>query len=142
MDLVQCRIVTDNVSGLGAFYERLLGARVVLNDYYVEIPAGRASVGLSRRQFAEYHDGADPIGRRRNRRRDEVMLDLEVADVGRRVPTDRRTRRRLANATGHPAMGQPLDGLPRPGRQSGQHLLPPGAVARPATAVPGMAPSH
>jgi hypothetical protein len=35
MDLVQSRIVTDDVERLAAFYARLLRVSVVLNDYYV-----------------------------------------------------------------------------------------------------------
>ena len=49
MDLVQSRIVTDDVERLAAFYARLVRVAVVLNDYYVEVPTGAASVGFSRR---------------------------------------------------------------------------------------------
>ena len=42
MDLVQSRIVTDDVKRLAAFYARLVGISVVLNDYY-EMPTRRAS---------------------------------------------------------------------------------------------------
>ena len=41
MRLVQSRIVTDDVEGLAGFYARLLGVPVALNEYYVEIEAGR-----------------------------------------------------------------------------------------------------
>ena len=44
MELVQSRIVTDDVEGLAAFYARLVGTPVALNEYYVEVPAG-ATVG-------------------------------------------------------------------------------------------------
>ena len=53
MDLVQSRIVTDDVERLAAFYARLVRVSVVLNDYYVEVPTGAASVGFSRRRFTE-----------------------------------------------------------------------------------------
>ena len=46
MELVQSRIVTDDVEGLAAFYARLVGTPVALNEYYVEVPAGRTSVGF------------------------------------------------------------------------------------------------
>jgi len=62
MDLVQSRIVTDDVERLAAFYARLVRVSVVLNDYYVEVPAGAASVGFSRRRFTEYR-GTRPPGR-------------------------------------------------------------------------------
>ena len=61
MELVQSRIVTDEVARLAGFYASLLGVPVALNDYYVEVQAGPASVGFSRRRFTEYRDdGRDP----------------------------------------------------------------------------------
>lgn len=85
MDLVQSRIVTDDVAGLAGFYARLLGVPVTLNDYYVEVQAGPVSVGFSRRRFTEYRDGdgreaaaADP--------RDVVILDFLVDDVDAEYP--------------------------------------------------------
>ena len=56
MKLVQSRIVTDDVEGLAGFYARLLGVPVALNEYYVEIEAGSASVGFSKRRFTEYRE--------------------------------------------------------------------------------------
>jgi uncharacterized glyoxalase superfamily protein PhnB len=76
MELVQARIVTENVAGLAAFYARLAGARVVLNEYYVEVPAGRASVGFSRRRYTEYRDDADP-----RPGRCQFILDFMAADA-------------------------------------------------------------
>jgi predicted enzyme related to lactoylglutathione lyase len=82
MDLVQCRIVTDDVAGLAGFYATLIGVPAALNEYYVEIQAGPASVGFSRRRFTE----ADaPCGRasggRASGRRDGIILDFVVEDV-------------------------------------------------------------
>jgi len=77
MRLVQSRIVTDDVEGLAAFYARLLGASVALNEYYVEVPAGAVTVGFSKRRFTEYREDC-PAG---PARRDEVILDFEVGDV-------------------------------------------------------------
>jgi predicted enzyme related to lactoylglutathione lyase len=54
MELVQARIVTDDVAGLASFYARLIGATVAVNDYYVEVPAGPMSVGFSKVRFTEY----------------------------------------------------------------------------------------
>jgi predicted enzyme related to lactoylglutathione lyase len=76
MDLVQGRIVTDDVRRLAAFYASLLDARVTLNDYYVEVPAGPASVGFSRRRFTEYAGGPEPGGKPAT-----VILDFQAADV-------------------------------------------------------------
>ena len=76
MQLVQSRIVTDDVEGLAGFYARLLGVPVALNEYYVEVEAGAASVGFSRRRFTEYRepDRGQP-------RRGEIILDFVVDDV-------------------------------------------------------------
>jgi uncharacterized glyoxalase superfamily protein PhnB len=81
MRLVQSRIVTGDVHRLAAFYARLLGARVALNDYYVEVPAGPATVGFSRRRFTEYPDDLACGRGCLTPQRAEVILDFQVADV-------------------------------------------------------------
>jgi catechol 2,3-dioxygenase-like lactoylglutathione lyase family enzyme len=101
MDLVQCRIVTDDVAGLAGFYATLLGAPAALNEYYVEIAAGPASVGFSRRRFTEAEapacgrgsgpraaggcasggSGGRASGARASGRRDGIILDFVVEDV-------------------------------------------------------------
>jgi uncharacterized glyoxalase superfamily protein PhnB len=80
MDLVQSRIVTDDVERLAAFYARLLRVSVVLNDYYVEVPTAAASVGISRRRFTEYRQdqAARPCSPQHEA---EIMLDFRAADV-------------------------------------------------------------
>jgi len=55
MELVQARIVTDDVEQLAAFYARLAAVPVTLNEYYVEVNAGPMSVGFSKRRYTEYH---------------------------------------------------------------------------------------
>jgi uncharacterized glyoxalase superfamily protein PhnB len=82
MELVQSRIVTDDVEGLAGFYAGLLGATVALNEYYVEIQAGQVSVGFSRRRFTECDAGAAPGGQLR----DKIILDFQVADVDAEYP--------------------------------------------------------
>lgn len=91
MKLVQSRIVTGDVEGLAGFYARLLGVTVALNEYYVEIEAGPASVGFSRRCFTEYNvteyqeqDHCQPD--RGRPRRDEIILDFLVDDVDAEYP--------------------------------------------------------
>jgi hypothetical protein len=37
MELVQSRVVTDDVAGMATFYARLVGTSVIPNDYYVEV---------------------------------------------------------------------------------------------------------
>jgi catechol 2,3-dioxygenase-like lactoylglutathione lyase family enzyme len=87
MELAQSRIVTDDVARLAGFYARLLGVPVTLNDYYVELQAGPASVGFSRRRFTEYRedDCREAAGAGR-RRQDEVILDFLVDDVDAEYP--------------------------------------------------------
>ena len=81
MKLVQSRIVTDDVEGLAGFYARLLSVQAALNEYYVELEAGPASVGFSKRRFTEYQEARhDPQGR------DEVILDFLVDDVDAEYP--------------------------------------------------------
>ena len=80
VELVQSRIVTDDVAGLAAFYARLVGTPVALNDYYVEVHTGAMSVGFSRRRFTEYQE--DQAGRSgRPGHQDEIVLDFVVDDV-------------------------------------------------------------
>src|SRR5205085_1196784 len=80
MNLVQSRIVTDDVARLAAFYARLVRVSVVLNDYYVEVPAGAASVGFSRRRFTECRENqaARPCSPLHQA---EIMLDFRADDV-------------------------------------------------------------
>jgi predicted enzyme related to lactoylglutathione lyase len=75
MELVQARFVTDDVPGLAAFYARLLRAPAVLNDYYVEVQAGPASVGFSRCRFTEC-----PAGR------GAFVLDFQADDADAEYP--------------------------------------------------------
>ena len=93
MELVQCRFVTDDVAGLAGFYARLLGEPEALNEYYVEIPAGPASVGFSRRRFTEADARAAAGGQadaqaaaQASGREDEIILDFAVDDVDAEYP--------------------------------------------------------
>jgi predicted enzyme related to lactoylglutathione lyase len=87
MKLVQSRIVTDDVEGLAGFYARLLGVPVALNEYYVEIEAGPASVGFSKRRFTEYREGGcAPAAGRGQPRQGEVILDFLADDVDAEYP--------------------------------------------------------
>jgi uncharacterized glyoxalase superfamily protein PhnB len=78
VDLTKARIVTDDVARLARFYASLIGADVVFNDYYVEVPTPSAAVAFSRRRYTETDTfGASrtsiPLAR--------VILDFEVDDV-------------------------------------------------------------
>jgi predicted enzyme related to lactoylglutathione lyase len=85
VELVQSRIVTDHVEQLAAFYARLIGVPVTLNDYYVEVNAGAMSVGFSKRRYTEYHrnQAGGAAGGAAADRQDgpEVILDFLVDDV-------------------------------------------------------------
>ena len=85
MELVQCRMVTDNVEGLAGFYARLLDLPAALNEYYVEIQAGSASVGFSRRRFTEHREAGGPPTPG-PARRDGIILDFLVDDVDAEYP--------------------------------------------------------
>ena len=80
MELVQSRIVTDDVEGLAAFYAVLVGTPVALNEFYVEVPAGAMSVGFSKCRFTECGEdlAARPEGQQP---RDEIILDFMADDV-------------------------------------------------------------
>jgi predicted enzyme related to lactoylglutathione lyase len=85
VELVQARLVTDDVAGLAAFYAGLVGTQVPLNEYYVEVPAGPMSVGFSKRRFTEYCAAAAacPSPARPPR---EVILDFQVRDADAEYP--------------------------------------------------------
>jgi predicted enzyme related to lactoylglutathione lyase len=85
VELVQARLVTDDVAGLAAFYAGLVGAQVPLNEYYVEVPAGLISVGFSKRRFTEYRAAATACPGQA-RPPGEVVLDFLVADVDAEYP--------------------------------------------------------
>jgi predicted enzyme related to lactoylglutathione lyase len=81
MQLVQARVVAEEVQGLAGFYARLVGADVVVNDYYVEVPAGAMSVGFSKPRFTEYPDPAAARPAAPAPGRCHVVLDFLVDDV-------------------------------------------------------------
>jgi predicted enzyme related to lactoylglutathione lyase len=76
--LAQARLLTDDVERLGAFYSALLESPTVLNEYYVEIPAGSVTVGVSHCRFAEYQART---GARRRSQQANFLLDFLVADA-------------------------------------------------------------
>lgn len=77
MNLVQTRVVTDDVAGLASFYAALAGVDVVLNDYYLEIPA--LTMGFSQCRFSAFTGCQGQPGLRRG----EIVLDFSVSDVDR-----------------------------------------------------------
>jgi hypothetical protein len=82
MQLVQARIVTDDVKCLAEFYLGLVGSEAVVNDYYVEIPAGAMTVGFSKRRFTEFRDLENTTAAE-SALRCNIVLDFLVSDVDR-----------------------------------------------------------
>ena len=80
MRLVQPRLVTRDVQALAGFYAQLVGAPVTLNDYYVEVPTGAASIGFSRRRFTEYSE-EEAAASARTSSAGEFVLDFLVDDI-------------------------------------------------------------
>jgi uncharacterized glyoxalase superfamily protein PhnB len=80
MELVQSRIVTDDVEALATFYATVVGTAVPLNGYYVEVPAGSMTIGFSKPRFTEDHASAAPCSAQ-VARRGETILDFAVDDV-------------------------------------------------------------
>ena len=79
MELVQSRIVTDDVEAIAGFYRALIGTSVALNEFYVEVPAGQVSVGFSKCRFTEDHRAQ--CGSGPGVARGEVIFDFVVDDV-------------------------------------------------------------
>lgn len=48
VELAQVRFVSTAIEPIAAFYAALLGVSVPLNEHYLELPAGPASVGFSK----------------------------------------------------------------------------------------------
>ena len=80
MQLVQSRLVAEDVAALAGFYARLVGVETALNDYYVEVPTAGASVGFSKCRFTEFTNPSDNA-RARLPASGEVILDFKVEDV-------------------------------------------------------------
>lgn len=81
MQLVQSRIVTDDVEALAAFYAKLVGCDVTVNEFYVEVPAGAMSVGFSKCRFTEEHAGQAGCSTGLGAQAGETILDFVVDDV-------------------------------------------------------------
>jgi predicted enzyme related to lactoylglutathione lyase len=79
MELVQSRIVSDDVAGMARFYAALVDTDVVVNDYYVEIPTPAQRVGISRVRFSDLHPGA--CGPPEGVALGAVILDFAADDI-------------------------------------------------------------
>jgi predicted enzyme related to lactoylglutathione lyase len=81
MELVQSRVVTDDVEAMAAFYAALVGTEATLNEFYVEISAGAMSVGFSKCRFTEEHAAKTGCSTNLSARAGETILDFVVDDV-------------------------------------------------------------
>jgi predicted enzyme related to lactoylglutathione lyase len=78
MDLVNARIVTDDVITLARFYGALLDVDVATNDYYAEVPTRVATVAICKRRFGE----PDAAGSRvPSVDPNKVIIEFAVVDV-------------------------------------------------------------
>ena len=79
IELVQSRIVTRDVESLARFYSALIGAEVVVNEYYVEIPTTAQKIAFSRERFSDF---AEPTcGPPSGVHAGEVILDFAADDL-------------------------------------------------------------
>ena len=81
MELIQSRIVTDNVESLASFYAALVGRSVPLNEFYVEVPTEAMSVGFSKCRYTEEQCPAASCTSSLGAKPGEIILDFLVDDV-------------------------------------------------------------
>jgi len=81
MQLIQARFVTEDVGALATFYSGLLRRRTALNDYYVELPAGAATLGFSRCRFTEDSAPSVGCGAQVAAGAGDIITDFRVPDV-------------------------------------------------------------
>jgi predicted enzyme related to lactoylglutathione lyase len=81
MELVQSRIVTDDVEGMAAFYATLIAVPVTTNEFYVEVPTGSMSVGFSKCRFTEERGTKGSCASSLGPERGEMILDFVADDV-------------------------------------------------------------
>jgi catechol 2,3-dioxygenase-like lactoylglutathione lyase family enzyme len=81
MQLAQVRFVSRTIESIAAFYAALLDVSVPLNEHYLEVPAGPASVGFSQVGFTEERGphAACPAGPAAHE--GEIILDFTADDV-------------------------------------------------------------
>ena len=80
MELVQSRLVSDDVESIATFYASLLEVPVALNGFYVEVPTGAMSVGFSRARYTE-ECGSGSCTSSLGASPGEVILDFSSPDV-------------------------------------------------------------
>jgi uncharacterized glyoxalase superfamily protein PhnB len=81
MELVQSRLVTNDVAGLACFYAALVRSDVVPNDYYVEVATPAQRVGLSRMRYTDVRCGAGACGPPEGVELGAIILDFAAEDL-------------------------------------------------------------
>jgi predicted enzyme related to lactoylglutathione lyase len=81
LELAQVRFVSTAIEPIAAFYAALLDISVPLNEHYLEVPAGPASIGFSKVGFTEDRGphAVCPAGRAPVA--GETILDFTADDV-------------------------------------------------------------
>jgi predicted enzyme related to lactoylglutathione lyase len=81
LELAQVRFVSATIEPIAAFYAALLDTSVPLNEHYLEMPAGPASIGFSRAGFTEDRGPHAVRLTGLAAREGEIILDFTAADV-------------------------------------------------------------
>jgi predicted enzyme related to lactoylglutathione lyase len=81
VSLAQVRFVSTAIEPIAAFYGALLGVSVPLNEHYLEVPAGPASVGFSKAGFTEDRGPHTACPPGLAAREGEIILDFTTEDV-------------------------------------------------------------
>ena len=81
VSLAQVRFVSTAIEPIAAFYGALLGVSVPLNEHYLEVPAGPASVGFSKAGFTEDRGPHTACLRGLAAQEGEIILDFTADDV-------------------------------------------------------------
>jgi len=79
MELVQSRLVTDDVAAMARFYAALVDTAVVTNDCYVEVATPAQRIGVSRTHASDLTEG--PCGPPEGVALGAVILDFAVDDL-------------------------------------------------------------
>lgn len=79
--LAQVRFVSTAIEPIAAFYAALLDISVPLNEHYLEVAAGPASVGFSKAGFTEDRGPHAPCPPGLATHEGEVILDFTADDV-------------------------------------------------------------
>jgi predicted enzyme related to lactoylglutathione lyase len=81
VQLAQVRFVSKAIEPIAAFYAALLDVSVPLNEHYLEVPAGPASVGFSQVGFTEERGPHAACAAGLAAQEGEIILDFTADDV-------------------------------------------------------------